>query len=422
MTSMNRTMRQAAPLYLCILADRYGASSQSLFGLYKAAVLCLVLFLVYLNIPTYVYRFNSSVLPIYFYVGLFFIISPILLLKPIPFISYLFSPFALWAIVLVALNTIHFASTMSEGNLYRAGLINTRIQYILLATVIGFAFSITPAKSYEKIIPYLAVLIPCTVALDFFFPGYLHPRGSDLTIVGRGSAAYFNPNIAGEVILIVFLLASPVVRTRWRTILFILAGIGVALTFARAAIVAWIILLLYLSARRVLPKSFILFTVLAVGCMILIGGFESYLNNRHDFDGAVDNIQARLQFFSGVNLNDDSAHERMAVLRESWNLFLENPLFGAGAGITETGPSHQWHQRASTHNQLLLLAAEYGIFGIILWATLLIALWKGRYFKDRCLQHAVVLLVLFMTMFTHNMFEYLHWLVTFAMVSAKRRV
>jgi O-antigen ligase len=414
-------MGQPAPLYFYIRVAKTDRHSQTLFGRYKMATLCLVLLLVYLNIPTYVYRLDRSVLPLYFYVGVFLLLSPILLLKPMSFVSYLVSPFAVWATVFVALNMIDLAVAMSEGNPFQTGLILTRIQYVLLAVCIGFAFSITPVASYEKIFPFLAVLAPCAVALDFFFPAYLLPRGTDLTIVGRGSATYINPTIAGEAILIIFLLASPAVSARWRTILFFLAGIGAALTFARAAIIAWIILLLYLSASRVLRKSAILFTALAVGVVILAGGFESYLSSRHDFEGAVGNIEGRLQFFSSANLTDESARERMDVFRAGWNLFLQNPIVGGGAGVTETGPSHQWSQRASTHNQLLLAAAEYGIFGIILWVTLLVALWKGRYFKDGRLQHAFVLLFLIMTMFTHNMFDYLHWLVIFAMACTRRR-
>jgi hypothetical protein len=67
-----------------------------------------------------------------------------------------------------------------------------------------------------------------------------------------------------------------------------------------------------------------------------------------------------------------------------------------------------------------LLAAEYGLFGIGLWIWMIIILWKGRFFKDRGLQLAMVFLFAFMSFFTHQMFDSAsYWLATFALLSTR---
>jgi O-antigen ligase len=74
------------------------------------------------------------------------------------------------------------------------------------------------------------------------------------------------------------------------------------------------------------------------------------------------------------------------------------------------------------HNQFVMLAADYGLFGIAMWASLIFILWHGEYFREKALQHSMCLLFILMTAFTHNMFDFPFWLLTFALASGKRRV
>ena len=68
-----------------------------------------------------------------------------------------------------------------------------------------------------------------------------------------------------------------------------------------------------------------------------------------------------------------------------------------------------------------MLAAEYGVFGIALWVSLAVILWKGKYFQDKAFQLTAVTGFIFLSMFTHNIFDNLFWLLTFALVSGQRR-
>jgi O-antigen ligase len=391
-------------------------SHLGLLALYEVAVLVVVLCLVYLGIPNYFYEIEGF-LPKYFYYAFFVALAPLLILRFRLLISYVLSPFSLWAFALIMLYIAHLMVALTDGDQTRADLIGTRIQYAVLAVVLGFACSITRTTSYEHIFAFLAVLTPTTVIVDFLHPGVFYPLGTEGTVLGRGAATFFNPTIAGEAMLLTFLLAIPVVRPRYRPVLLFLVGAGVIVTFSRAAILGWMLLWLFLVARKAVPKYTLAAPMVALGALpLLLGSFESYLEGREDLSAGFDNLLGRLEFFQDQALDDSSALERAQVLEAGLDLFLRNPVFGAGAGVTDL-----WPLPVSVHNQLVMLGAEYGVFGIALWMWLAVILWKGKYLQDKTFQLPVVIGFAFLSMFTHNMFDFLYWLLTFALISGKRR-
>lgn len=410
-----------SPLY----GERYGLAWQvsnggrALVRKYLALVLVALLFLSYLNLPTYLYILNNSLVPKYFFFAFLVALIPLIALKPNVFAMYLFSPFALWLLAFICLNTIHLLiASATDGNLTRIGTIEAQINEFLLVLIVGFGFFYSFTTSYERIFVFLAVLMPCSVILDFLKPGLFYPVDLEGSVLGRAAATFINPNVAGEALLLTFILSCPAVKRSYRAPLFILAGMAVFLTYSRAAITAWIFLAILLAFTRILPKSGALLILVAVSVVaMLFGGFESYLNNRNDLGAGLANIQDRLQFFVDMKTGDDSAVERAGVMVASWHLFLENPVLGAGAAATRVWSSFQ----VSTHNAFLMLAAEYGSLGIILWVSVVALLWRGKYFEEKKLQLAIVFLFMFFSMFSHNLFDYTYWLVTIMLVSGRRK-
>lgn len=149
----------------------------------------------------------------------------------------------------------------------------------------------------------------------------------------------------------------------------------------------------------------------------LLGHFETYLSGRQDLSGGVNDILSRLNFLETHDLSDNSALERVKLLENGWALFLQNPIFGAGTGATKF-----WALSIGTHNQLIMLAAEHGIVGIMLWIFLAVILWKGKYFKEKKFQIAALAIYALFSFFTHNMFDDLYWLVTFALISGQQHL
>lgn len=387
-----------------------------LLDLYKTFTVVMVLCLVFLEIPHYIHSQNEALLPKYFYYSFFVVIAPLLVLRLRLLSSYLFSPFSLWAFAWLVLNIAGFLLALIDGEQDRASLIDTRIQYAVLAVLLGFACSITRTLSYERIFPFLAVLIPTMVIVDFLAPGVFYLPGSEGTVLGRAAATFISPNNAGEAILLTFLLAVPALRPHYRALLLLVVGAGAILTFSRAAILGWMLLWIFLLLTKAVPKYTLVVLLLALGALpVLLGSFESYLSGRGDLAGGLDNIMSRLQFFQDQVLDDHSALDRAQGREMGVDLFLQNPFFGAGAGATHLSLT------ATTHNQLVLLAAEYGIFGIVLWVWLAVILWKGKYFQDRKLQLIAAAGFIFVSMFSHNIFDHVYWLVTLALVSGQRR-
>jgi O-antigen ligase len=280
----------------------------------------------------------------------------------------------------------------------------------------GFAVYTAPGKGYLYGAVALSVLLPCAVLLDFAHPELFYSLDTSGAVLGRAAATFINPTMAGEALLLVFLFGGAVTAVKYRGPLFLLTGAAVVATFSRSSIIAWVLLLAILVYRKTLRRGVIVVTLAAI-CLALLshGSFENYLSSRDGFEGAASNILSRLDFFSNYSFDDDSSEERASVATAGWELFLQNPVFGAAAGATQF-----WSHRGGTHNQLLMLAAEYGIFGIGLWVWLLLILWRSRFFEDRGLQIGAVFLFAFMSMFTHQMFDGAsYWLATFAMACAR---
>nr|WP_217343857.1 O-antigen ligase family protein [Noviherbaspirillum sp. L7-7A]MBV0877942.1 O-antigen ligase family protein [Noviherbaspirillum sp. L7-7A] len=400
-------------------ASRAARSSRRALVAWAGVVLSAILVCIFLNLPVYVRSLDQSMQPKLFYFAFMILLFPILLSRLHAFLSYLTSPFGLWALALLALNLLHLASDAQTLTARGEALVGFRTQAIAMVLLLGFAFTQMRHSGWERYFVLLAVIVPGLVIADFLYPGLLYPPDTPGVVLGRASGTFINPTIAGEAIMLVFLLSYPMVHKRYRTALILLAGIAVLVTFTRAAMISWLVVWVFLMLRRRLPALGAIAALAVVALPLAMGGLESYISKRADFTSAIDNIQQRLMFFSKGRIDDDSARERAAVLQAGWDAFIDNPVTGIGAGVTDAGHSRLWPYEVGTHNQLIALAAEYGVAGVIMWLWLLILLVRGRYFSDRTLQASVILLFCAMTFFTHNMFDFPYWLLTFALLSQR---
>ena len=85
---------------------------------------------------------------------------------------------------------------------------------------------------------------------------------------------------------------------------------------------------------------------------------------------------ARMSSITDARKDDSgSREERRLLLIQGWTVFAERPLTGVGAGQFKTywrpGLSRKWHE---THNMLLQVASEVGVFGLIAFSFLI---WQG---------------------------------------------
>jgi O-antigen ligase len=379
--------------------------------MYATIVITMVISLVYLDIPSCIFAMNSGILPKYFYYGLFVMIVPILLLKLKEFVLYLASPFSLWVFAEIIIHTLD----LPDGSEVVADRIKELDQYLMLSLFFGFTFSVIRTESYEAIFRALAIIIPLLVLFDFISPGYF-PTDPETSVLGRASAMYVNPTRAGHAILYIALLAIPVTPVRFRMPLLLLVGAGVIVTFSRGPIMLWMLLGLFLLLTRTIPRSSLAFPLtIIISLPLLLNSFRGYLESRQDLNSSLDNIFGRLDFFRTQSLGEDSAQERLEVLHAGWNIFFDNPIFGAGTGATTF-----WSHRGGTHNQIAMVAAEHGILGIALWMWLIVILWRGTYFQDSRFQQVAAVGTFLASFFSHNMLIDLYYVLTYALVSGRR--
>jgi hypothetical protein len=249
--------------------------------------LAIAIILIFLHIPAYAYALNKSLLPKFFYIFFLVLLFPLIAIRLKSFIAYLSTPFPIWAGVMLALNLLHMFSEGDFANARGDAIVSFRIQAIGLAVLLGFACENLRSFRWQISFVFLAVFLPWMITADFMTPGLFYPPDTLGIVSGRAAGTFINPTIAGEAILLAFLLALPMVKDFYRTPLILLSGMGVLLTFTRAAIMCWLILWIFLIVRRRVPAISALAGVLLLVLPLLMGGLQSYISHRNDFSSAV---------------------------------------------------------------------------------------------------------------------------------------
>ncbi len=325
-----------------------------------AATLILIT-LIYLDMPQYMNTVDPTWLPKYWYYFFIAVSLPCILIALSGRGVFLTYPFNQWAVVMVLLMSGHLLLAFYDGEIERANIIQTNIQYIALGAFLGVAFSTVPQRYYVYMFPILSIAITASIVFDFINPGkfysYTHPNA----VLGRGAGTLINPNRAGEALIITLLFSICFSEGRNLLLLLMVCGIGVLLTFSRAAIMAWILLWFFsLYWKKVPSYTYAVVAALIVAVPSVVAIVTTYVLSSSEFSGAAANIFERLDFFGKFSLGDQSAQGRSEVLWAGINAFLEHPFFGAGSAST-----YVW-VNGSTHNETVMLAAEYGVLGLAL--------------------------------------------------------
>jgi putative inorganic carbon (HCO3(-)) transporter len=81
-----------------------------------------------------------------------------------------------------------------------------------------------------------------------------------------------------------------------------------------------------------------------------------------------------------------SSQERRMLMEQAWQIFLDNPIFGIGAGqfqnYTDPGRAAKWRV---THNALLQVAAELGVFALITFSFLIVRAFGAAWWTRKTL-------------------------------------
>lgn len=239
-----------------------------------------------------------------------------------------------------------------------------------------------------------AMLLTCLVAIaKTISPVYLHndiPGNVFRNYIMTGNMMSFASYLAAY-----FAITKPTLRLPY-TLLFLLFSFQVLfLSQGRTGYIIYFVMLSLLTVQM-LNKKQLLTGMLAIG---ILGGLVYHLSPKMQ-DG-FHKIQNNIVQFQQGNKNT-SVGLRLQFQLFAFELFKESPVFGHGTGsftyyFDQRHPVPAWNrQLREPHNQYWLIAAEYGLFGLLLYFTLLATLIYACFQLKEMKNIAMALLIPFM--------------------------
>lgn len=289
--------------------------------------------------------------------------------------------------------------------------VQTRILSAIFIVMMLFLFARPEDQRSARIGVAFAVLL--SVALNVY---ELFNPMTFSSIPGRSSGLYTNVNQSGAALVLGLIIAYSVVPPRLRMLFVLAVAIGVVTTFSRAAMLGWMMVVVYFMARGGFGvahlRRALVFGVVVVA--FLVSPFWSNLEASLQERGTLTmDVVQRLSFFGG-NAEDDSTTERTGVAKYAWSLFGERPLTGHG-----TGASRQFEQyEVGTHNIYLSMMVDHGIIGLFIApAMVLLAIWGARRESIDVVLPFAAFLALW-GLFSHNVLEERYILLSVALVAS----
>lgn len=169
------------------------------------------------------------------------------------------------------------------------------------------------------------------------------------------------------IILLCLFTRQNIFGNKWiDLIIWILLLYRALLTFSRSGIYASIVIggliitafLLNRQSRKNFRKIF-LFTLIAISAIIFIWSKVNSLTGGMAYNR-----------YTGRNTlgekTENISTNRNVLLKQDFEMFLDNPLLGIGAGMTTIVRNEKYNNRSSSHTEYARLLTEHGLIGIFL--------------------------------------------------------
>jgi len=248
---------------------------------------------------------------------------------------------------------------------------------------------------------------------DFISPVYS-------SVSGRGAGFYVNPTIAGHVIALFMVGGILAIPKRVQFIFVVFCGVGVLVTFSRAAWLSWFIAFIPLTCLRtsgsvylrILMASFLVVIVSLTLLFLVTGETEDIVKQLGVQKYMTENTLRRLDI-SGSSLNDSSSNARKDVVIFSMERIIESPILGYGVGYVR-----EWDMEIAPHNMYLQQWVEGGMVQFLLYIGLLLLMWNMSFYLGKIM----VFQVFVNSFFTHNNLDQPVILLIFAFIIGTRLI
>ena len=275
---------------------------------------------------------------------------------------------------------------------------------ILILIIIFFRFSYFNGYKSHILIIISTILAIIFNIIDLILPGEYFEKIEGFNV--RAAGFYINANNAALAIVLGLTLTIKNISPSYRIPYIIVCLLGILATFSRGGLVCWLFLYTILMIKGVIPKSKSILILFFIAFMVtFVPQIIKYLSG---FNDEIYLIADRLDFFSGNVSSDDVTDDaRFHLLRNSFEIFVNNPLLGQGSKALLRSGFDQL-----SHNQFLELLADYGLLGF----TIYLALLSIFYIKLTRYRFAILLIVI-SSFFTHNIFDSYIFIIAFAYLS-----
>ncbi|MBP6943027.1 MAG: O-antigen ligase family protein [Candidatus Buchananbacteria bacterium] len=220
----------------------------------------------------------------------------------------------------------------------------------------------------------------------------------------RAYGTFTHPNILGGFLVVVLLAAVWLViteRTKFKLIALITIPIiifGLGYSFSRSAWIAAIIGILVMTALEFKRNKVIRSQVLKASGIVLISSIAFAL-----LYWPLITIRVQAQ----TPLETRSVTERLSAVDQSIQIIKRHPIMGVGIGnytneLSRLNPNQPAYQYQPVHNAWLLVLAELGIVGFILFVSLFVS----SFLKSQTQPLVVAILI---SLFVASLFDHYLW-------------
>jgi O-antigen ligase len=247
---------------------------------------------------------------------------------------------------------------------------------------------------------------------EFFNPFAFYDMNSEYNIIGRSAGFYIDPNISAQAILYGLIFSYTLIPKNIKILFLLFTLLGVLVTFSRGGIIGWLIIVTLLFKYKQIDKKTIvtILLILFISIIILLPILTDIIMG--SFDGQSDNLLNRLNFFNTSSKMDASQIERLAILNSAFNLFADNPFFGAGLSIIR-----HWGYSVAPHNMYLMLMAQFGFVGLVLYIYLMYVIVQNAKDETKIISKIFLFYILFTSLLTHNILDGYHNIIAIVLMS-----
>ncbi len=271
-------------------------------------------------------------------------------------------------------------------------------------------------KSLKQVKYALLAAVVLSVFNNFY--ELANPAGFGTMNVGRPAGFYINPNKAGAALMLGLILTITSIKKSYRWLFAIFVGMGIMLTFARSAILGWVVCMALLIAGRAIAakrRTVVLPMLILIAFLATANPLQSLTNYfSGGTDGSYWNVLDRLEQFQNPSLDDDSAKDRQAVAKEAWKMFSQHPFWGNGLGSTNNWTIAPF----STHNMYLYYMADNGIIGLIFLPGAIFAVVYRNKGEQKIVLICYAIFMGLWGVFSHNVLEERYSLIALSLVAA----